>query len=157
MDSSEELASIKWFAEYMALENTGLVPSVSPTELLPSRVAMADFLGAKQGAGYEFDNHGSLLYEDYVKNLFTRVLQLKWPLSGVIPFHFARGLVAEASGTEIDWAEFAYIKTHPHQSHSGVPRVLPEFLALQTPLPRLNKVIPPPSQQVSTMGYFTVD
>ena len=150
MDIPDELGSIQWFVEFMRLHNSGLVPSVSPPELLPSRIDMADYLGPKHGAGYTFNNHGSARYEQYIRELHRRVLQVNWPLGGILPFHFARGVVAEASGLEIDWAEFAYKITHPHQAHSRVPRVLPEFAVLMVPLPPLPKVLPTPIPMVST-------
>ena len=137
-----ELASIDWFAHYMSLNNTGLIPTVTPTELLPTRHDMAEFWGPKHGSGHYFESHGNPLYEIYVHELHSRVVQLNWPITGVIPFHFARGLLAEAQGCEIDWATFAYKVTHPHQSHSGIPRVLPQFLELREPLPPLKIVLP---------------
>ena len=125
---------------------------VSPTELLPSRVDMADFLGPKNGAGYIFENHGDLRYEEYVRELFKPVVQVNWPASGILPFHFARGVVAEALGMEIDWAELAYKITHPHQSHSKIPRVLPEFKTLEEPLAPLPKVVPAPANPVGALA-----
>ena len=86
----------------MSLNNVGLVPSVTPTELLPNRAEMTEFWGTKSNGGFVFDNQGDPEYEVYVKDLHTRVLQLNWPITGVIPFHFARGLVAEAQGIEIN-------------------------------------------------------
>ena len=150
MDQPEDLGTIEWFVEYMRLHNSGLVPSVSPTDQLPSRADMADFLGPKHGAGYTFQSHGDRRYEQYIHELFRRVLQVQWPLGGILPFHFARAVVAEAWGIEIDWAEFAYKFTHPHQSHSRIGRVLPEFAILADPLPPLPKVVPTPTVQVSS-------
>lgn len=145
--------SIPWFTTFMALSNDGVVPTVTPTHLLPSRVALAQFWGGKQGSGYTFIDHGNPEYGLYVRELHLRVLQLPWPLSGVIPHHFARGLLAEAMGISVNWAEFAYKQTHPHQSHSVYPRVLPVFENLSEPLPVLAKVFPIPGFKVSfTLG-----
>lgn len=143
MAPADEVASIPWFVEFMRLHNAGLIPGVSPADMLPSRPDISSFFGPKHGSGYIFDNHDSPEYEQYVRELFKRVLQLNWPVGNILPYGFARALVGEASGLEIDWAEFAYKQTHPHQSHSGVPRVLIEFSSLASPLPPLRKIIPP--------------
>ena len=74
--------------------------------------------------------------------LYSRVLQVEWPANGVIPFHFARGLMAEAMGVDVNWAEFGFKMTHPHQARSKVPRVLPEFQYLDRPLHPLHKIVP---------------
>ncbi|KAG0573394.1 hypothetical protein KC19_VG174900 [Ceratodon purpureus] len=50
--------------------------------------------------------------------------------------------MVQAFGIEVNWAEFGFRQTHPHQSHSEVPRILPEFSALTTPLPTLAIVMP---------------
>ncbi|KAG0593968.1 hypothetical protein M758_UG036200 [Ceratodon purpureus] len=50
--------------------------------------------------------------------------------------------MAEAADLEVNWAEFAYKQTHPHQSHSAEPRILPAFEDLDAPLPPLTKVVP---------------
>ena len=116
--------------------------------MLPSREAMAEFYGPKMASGFVFIDHGNPRYEVYARELFTRVLQIPWPISSVIPFHFARGLMAEAADLDINWAEFAYKVTHPHQSHSGVPRILPAYEDLLEPLPPLTKVYPIPGFKV---------
>lgn len=138
----------------MSLHNFGLVPTVTPTELLPTRPQMREFWGTKTNGGFVFYNHDNPRYEAYVKELHTRVLQVNWPISGVISFHFARGLCAEAYGIEINWAEFAYKSTHPHQSHSSIPRVLPEFVEISEPLALLLKVLPLDLPEVSTSSPF---
>ena len=89
-----------------------------------------------------------------MKQLLPRVLQVPWPVSGAIPFHFARGLVCEAQGMDVNWAEFGFKMTHPHQSTSGIPRVLPEYANLELPLVNIRKVIPPFVPQVS-IGNIT--
>ncbi|KAG0616521.1 hypothetical protein M758_5G122000 [Ceratodon purpureus] len=137
-----EECSIAWFTTYMALPNSGVVPTVTPPEQLPSKVALARFFGPKYGSGYCFDNHGNTDFELYVKELHVRVLQLRWPITGVVPYNFARGIVAEAVGSAVNWAEFGYKQTHPHQARSSVPRILPEFVNLKYPLPPLVKVLP---------------
>ncbi|KAG0572998.1 hypothetical protein KC19_VG139600 [Ceratodon purpureus] len=134
--------NIRWFTVFMALSNDGVVPTVTPTDLMPSRVALAHFLGPKHNLGFTFINHGNRAYELYVRELHQRVLQLKWPISGVLPFHFARGLAAQAMGMCVNWAEFGYKQTHPHQSRIGAYRILPEFENLSAPLPPLIKIIP---------------
>ncbi|KAG0593682.1 hypothetical protein M758_UG010100 [Ceratodon purpureus] len=63
----------------------------------------------------------------------------------MLPFLFARALMAEGIGAEISWAEYAFKFIHPHQSRSGIPRVLPEFANITEPLHPLTKVIPSPS------------
>ena len=148
-----ELASIPWFVRYMRLQNDGLVPTVTPREFMPKREEMIEFLGPKTPSGYTFDNQDNEEYEVYVQELYTRVLQLNWPISHVIPVHFARGLVAEAKGTEINWAVFAYKMTHPHQSRSGIPRVLPQYTDIQEPLAPLVKVLPFPDDQVRLSSF----
>ena len=146
--SLPDLASIPWFAHFMGLNDEGLVPTVTHTELMPSRWEMLEFWGQKSGAGFTFDYQGNEDYEVYIRNLFTRVMQLNWPVSGVVPFHFARSVVAEAKGIEINWAVFAYKQTHPHQSHTRIPRVLPEFTNITTPLENLVKILPFPGNEV---------
>ena len=137
-----EPSSIEWFVAYMRLHNRGCIPTVTPSEFMPGRRALAAFWGPRSSLGFMFNDQGVPAYEVYVRSLFSRVLQLPWPMSGVLPFHFARGLMVEALGVEVNWAEFGYRSTHPHQSHSGIPRILPEFAALITPLPPLAIVMP---------------
>ena len=152
--ADSELCSIPWFCYYMQLPNEGVTPTVTPTSEMPSRPALAHFWRPKRGPGYTFDNHDSPRYEVYVRELFTRVLQVKWPLSGVLPFHFARGLLAEAMGMSVNWAEFAYKSTHLHQSPCGSFRILPEFEELVAPLPPLIIVLPPSDFEVSLYSSF---
>ena len=120
-----EAASIGWFVEFMRLSNRGVIPSVTLSELMPTRHQLAEFWGPKDGHGYIFKNFGSEAYEHYVRILLLRVLQTPWPLSGAIPFHFAKGLIAEAIGMDVDWAEFAFKVTHLHQSHTSIPAFCP--------------------------------
>ena len=136
-----ETASILWYVQYMRLHNDGIVPTVSPPEMLTSRQELALFWGPKTAAGFAFDNYGSDEYERYVQRFYKRVLQLKWLVTRVIPFHFARGLLAEAMGEDINWAEFAFKATHPWQ-RSGDPRVLPEYADIRGPLKPFPKVVP---------------
>ena len=100
--ANSEPCSITWFCYYMALPAEGVVPTVTPTEEMPSRVALAQVFGPKYQSGYTFINHGNHAYEMYVKELHMRVLQSKWPISGVVSFHFARGLVADAVGMAVN-------------------------------------------------------
>ena len=134
--------SLEWFVVYMNLRDSGAIPSVTPTTYFPDRCAMARFWGPKASTGWTFDNHGDVIYEYYARSLFNRVLQKTWPLSGVLPFHFARGLMAEALGVDISWAEFGYKMCHPHQSRLDVPRIQPDLCSLTAPLPDLAIVIP---------------
>lgn len=145
------LASIPWFHEFMRLPNSGLTPTVSPAEYLPSRDDLARFFGPKHDSGFTFEDRGNAEYNLYVRELYMRVLQLPWPMNGVLQSHFARGLLAEAMGLDINWSEFGYKMTHPHeiQRFSNRPRVLDQFLDLRQPLPPLPKVLPSPEFQVS--------
>lgn len=129
--------SPEWFIRYMRLRNIGVVPTVTPTEFLPSRRAMAAFWGPKASTGWTFHDHGSPEYENYVRQLLMRVLQIQWPADGILPFQFARGVMAEAVGMDVSWAEFAYLQTH-----TRIPRILPEYRDLNSPLPRLPVVLP---------------
>ena len=142
--------SIPWFSEFMGLSSLGLVPTVTPTEYMPNQKQVAEFWGPKYESGFTFDSHGSAEYERYVQELFRRVLQVQWPVSGVLPIHFARGLLAEAMHMEVNWCEFAYKQMHPHQSPHRQPRLLPEFAGLCSPLEPLVKVIPHATMLVST-------
>ncbi|KAG0578021.1 hypothetical protein KC19_5G198400 [Ceratodon purpureus] len=144
-----EAASMPWFIHFMRLNSRGLTPTVTMTEDMPSRVAVAQFLGPKHRSGYIFDDQGMPEYESYVRELFRRVLQLPWPVSNTMPFHFARGMLAEAMGVEMNWAEFAYRSTHPHQSNARFPRVLLEFEEITEPLEPLIVVMP----RVNIEGY----
>ena len=153
--SKPEPASIPWFQRYMRLGNAGVTPTVTPSAYLPSRVELAQFFGPKHKSGFTFDNHGNDAYERYIRELYTRVLQQPWPLSGVLPFHFARGVLAEAMGLEVNWAEFAFKATHPHQSHGPHPRVLEDYGNIEDPLPPLEKVSPGPEFQVLLVGTLT--
>ena len=137
-----EEASIAWFVAFMRLHNRGVIPMVTPSEFMPTRTALADYFGYRSARGYVFDDQGLPSYEIYVRQLYSRVLQQPWPVSGVLPFHFARGLFVEALGMEVNWAVFAFRATHPHQSQSDVPRLLPEYKALESPLPALAVVMP---------------
>lgn len=137
-----EDCSVPWFVVYLRLHNRGVTPSVTPNEFMPSKPALIEYWGPRASTGYLFSDRGIPGYELYVKELFRRVLQLPWPVTGVLPYHFARGLLVEALGVEVNWAEFVYRKTHPHQSNSTLPRILPEFRALRSPLPALALVMP---------------
>ena len=149
-----DAASLPWFVMFMQLPDAGVLPSVTPPEFLPSKPALAEFFGPKYGSGYTFDNHGDAAYEEYVKCLYSRVLQRSWPLNSVVSFHFARGLLAEAMDVPVNWAEFGFKSTHPHQSRSGIPRVLPEFADLESPLEPMTKVLPQTTFQVREFRFF---
>ena len=140
--SSMEVSSVCWFVSFMRLHNRGVTPTVTPTEFMPSRPDLAEYWGQRSGRGFVFQNQDIPEYEIYVRELFSRVYQLPWPLGGVLPFHFARGLMVEALSYEVNWADFAYIVTHPHQSRTGIPRILPEYKALDAPLPVMARVMP---------------
>ncbi|KAG0605737.1 hypothetical protein M758_9G084200 [Ceratodon purpureus] len=137
-----EPSSIPWFIAFMRLHCRGLIPTVTPSEFMPGHKELAEFWGPRSPLGFTFSDHGLPGYEIYVRQLFSRVLQLPWPSTGVLPFNFARGLLVEALGVEVNWAEFGYRATHPHQSHSGIPRVLPEYRGLVRPLRALALVMP---------------
>ena len=139
----------------MRLNDEGVIPSVTPSEYMPSRPQLLEFMGQKHNSGYVFDSHGSPEYEDYVKELFVRVEQMNWPHNNVLPFHFSRGLLSEAMGTSVNWAEFAFKRTRPHQSRTRIPRVREDFAELQTPLHPLIKVLPPNfAADVSVLRIF---
>ena len=122
-----EAGSIPWFIEFMGLLDRGVIPTVTAAELMPNRAPLAELWGLKHGNGFTFRSFGCAEYKEYVRILSLRVLQVPWPVSGAIPFHFAQGLVAEAHGMDVNWAEFAFKMTHQHQSHTGLPRILPKF------------------------------
>ena len=82
--------SIPWFRVFMRLNGYGIVPTVTPKELMPSSAALALFWGTRSGIGFSFDDHGSLDYNEYVRELFKRSLQLKWPINSVLPFILRR-------------------------------------------------------------------
>lgn len=126
----------------MQLHDSGLIPTLTHSSLFPSRQAVAEFWGGRYNSSYAFDDHGSPAYEFYVKELYVRVLQQNWPINNMMNFHFARALCAEAMGLEINWAEYGFKATHPHQSRTGIPRLLPQFEMLPEPLPPLVKVLP---------------
>ncbi|KAG0618995.1 hypothetical protein M758_4G108000 [Ceratodon purpureus] len=58
-------------------------------------------------SGFTFMDQGIPAYEVYVRQLFVRVHQLLWPISGVLPFYFASHLLVEALGIEVNWADYA--------------------------------------------------
>lgn len=147
-----EPSSIPWFIAFMRLHCRGLIPTVTPSEFMPGHKELAEFWGPRSPLGFTFSDHGLPGYEIYVRQLFSRVLQLPWPSTGVLPFNFARGLLVEALGVEVNWAEFGYRATHPHQSHSGIPRVLPEYRGLVRPLRALALVMPRAHIPVSISG-----
>lgn len=137
-----DLGSLEWFIRYMRLRDSGVVPTVTPFEFLPSQCAMAAFWGPKASNGWTFSNHGNPLNENYVRQLMMRVLQIQWPISGILPFHFARALMAKSLGIDVSWTEFACRQTHPHQSHTRIPRILLKFADLNSPLLRLHVILP---------------
>ena len=144
--------SLEWFIRYMQLRDKGVIPTVTPPEFLPSRRAMAAFWGPKTAHGWTFHDHNTPGYENYVRQLLMRVLQQQWPVSGILPVNFARGVMAEALGIPVSWAEFAFRCTHPHQSHTGIPRILPEYRDLMAPLPRLAIILP--SFPIKVRSYY---
>ena len=137
-----EVSSFNWYVAYMRLHSRGVIPTVTPAEYMPSRRALAGFFTHRIGHGYVFSDHGLPEYELYVRELYSRVLQLPWPLTSVMPSEFARGLLVEAMGVEVNWAEFAFRQAHPRPALSGAPRILPEYTALSDPLPPLAIVMP---------------
>ena len=89
MSEIPETCSIPWFINFMRLHNSGVTPTVMPTEYMPLRLALAEFFDRKTATGFAFDDQGIPSYKVYVHDLFSRVLQLPWPLSGVLTFHFS--------------------------------------------------------------------
>ncbi|KAG0594816.1 hypothetical protein M758_UG112400 [Ceratodon purpureus] len=134
--------SIPWFRIYMRLPAKVVIPSLLREDHTPTLDAVALFFGPMSSEGFTFDAHENQAYEDYVRDLFTRTMQLKWPLDSVLPLQFARALVAEACEMEINWAEFAFMQTHPEHNPPGMPTVLPCLMELSEPLPSLRKIIP---------------
>ena len=140
--------SIPWFRRYMRLNGSGMVPTITPNEFMPSNEAVAELFGPKCSVGFTFDNHLNEEYDVYVRELFQRVLQLKWPINSILPFDFARGLAAEALEVEVNWAEFAFKQTHPYVSNYPLSRLLPEYESLREPLGTMKKVLPFPNFKV---------
>ena len=140
--SSVEPSSLEWFITFMRLHSRGVTPTVTPTAYMPSQSMLADYWGESSGHGYSFRDQGIPGYGVYVRDLFSRVLQLPWPVSGSMPKHFAGGLMVEALGVEVNWADFAFRATHPHQSFTGIPRILEQYKSLEAPLPALPIVMP---------------
>ena len=140
--ATKQVTSIQWFVVYMRLWNRGVTPTDTPSDYMPTMEALAEFWGPRTSTGFTFKDQGIPAYEVYVRELFARVHQLPWPLNSVLPFQFARGLLVEALGIEVNWADYAFRQTHPPQWRITVPRVLPEFRSLVTPLPPLPLVMP---------------
>lgn len=108
-----ELSSMSWFVTVMRLHNRGVTPTVTPTAYMPDRKALAEYWGQRSGP-FIFRDQGIPEYAVYVRDLFSRVYQLPWPVSGSMPFHFAQGLMVEALAVEVNWADFAFRITRPH-------------------------------------------
>ena len=108
----EELCSIHWFCTYMRLHNRGVTLTVTPAEYMPTARALAEFWGPPSSSRFTFKDQGNLAHEVYLRQLFSRVLQLPWLMSGILPFQFARDLLVEALGIEVNWTDFAHRQTH---------------------------------------------
>ena len=127
----------------MLLNASGFIPS-DPRfrNVCPSSEVVARW-GRKTGPGYAFREIDGEEYHLYVEELFCRVHQ-RAMVSRILPLHFARGLLEESRGGNVNWASFAMIRCFPaHKRTAFEP--WPEYAEVRDPLPWTHpKVLPLP-------------
>ena len=125
----------------MLLPATGFIPSdLTFRNVAPSREVVARW-GEKCGPGYEFRDSDGEEYHLYVEELYARVHQCPMEYR-ILPLHFARGLLEESKGSDVNWAAFAMIRCFSHLKRAPF-QPHPEFEDVTAPLPwKHPKVMP---------------
>lgn len=96
-----------WYRDMLCLSSAGFLPSKGSCHLYP-KSECRERLGAPNRVGaYPWRHRRGEEYADYVKELYERVHQKKLHPSAMLPWHFARGLLAEEDGVQVDWAQYA--------------------------------------------------
>ena len=157
-----------WFKRCMLLPDAGFVPSDPAAKLTSPPSDVVAHWGAKESAGYVFRESDGEEYFLYVNELFTRVHQRDM-VNRTLPLHFARGLLEESRGGQVNWAKFAMLRCFA--GHKRTPFTpFPDFAEVNAPLPWIHpKVMPArptdaspeqseePNQASSRLMFFNPD
>ncbi|KAG0573895.1 hypothetical protein KC19_VG219400 [Ceratodon purpureus] len=98
--------SKQWYRDRLCLSRDGFLPSKASRHLYP-KSECPERLGTPNCVGAcAWHHRGGVHYVQYVKELYERVHQKKLHPSDMLPWHFARGLLAEEDGLLVDWAKY---------------------------------------------------
>ena len=130
-----------WFEKCMLLPASGFIPSHPAYRNVSPPCEVVERWGEKTGSGYTFRDSDGEAYHRYVEELYARVHQRPM-VERILPLHFARGLLEELQGSDVNWTAFAVRRCFSHHKRTAfVP--LPEYANVTTPLPWMNpKVLP---------------
>ena len=139
-----------WFKDCMLLHSSGFIPSDPVAKLTCPPSDVVAHWGEKEGRGYAFRDTDGEEYFLYVSELFKRVHQQKM-VDGILPLHFARGLLEESRGGEVNWCKFAMIRCFPRWRRRPF-EPLAEFADVNAPIPWTH-----PKVQSAQTGSESID
>ena len=133
----------------MLLPDAGFVSSDPAAKMVSPPSDVVAHWGQKQGKGYVFRESDGEEYFLYVNELFTRVHQREM-VDRTLPLHFARGLLEESRGSQVNWAKFAMLRCFA--GHKRTPFVpFPDFAEVNYPLPWVHPKVMPATVTEGTM------
>ncbi|KAG0596865.1 hypothetical protein M758_UG290500 [Ceratodon purpureus] len=141
-----------WYKHMLCLPSEGFVPSKTRSHLY-SKKECRERLGASNWYGrYPWRHRGGPAFIGYVMELFERVYQKKLYESDMLPWHFARRLLAQEDSVKVDWAQYA-VAHRRVGSRDTLQRLMDKYRHLRKPLPFTNPFAAPRSQH-STETLF---
>lgn len=110
-DHSE--GSLWWFATVVGLNAVGFIPGTDLGEETLSRAEYESFWGVKNyNNGTRYKRVVSPRMVRRIRGLYQMVFQRPIGITDALPYHFARGLLAERKGVQVNWAAYARKMTH---------------------------------------------
>ena len=131
-----------WFEKCMLLPACGFIPSHPAYRNVSPPCDVVQRWGEKTGVhGYPFRESDGEDYHLYVEELYNRVHQRPMP-ERLLPLHFARGLLEESRGSQVNWVAFAVKRCFAHHKRTQF-QPLPQYANVKAALPWVNpKVMP---------------
>ena len=124
----------QWYRDTLCLSSDGFLPSKGERHLYP-KSECRERLGSPNSVGaYPWRHRGGVEYVQYVKELYERVHQKKLYPSDMLPWHFARGLLAQEDGMQVDWAEYA-ARNRRGAKRNAMMKPLKKYSNLRRPVP----------------------
>ena len=127
----------QWFRDFLLLPSTGMVPGKCPRTLYPKSLCR-DRLGPSNDLGaYPWREYFNPPYQAYIGELFERAHQRKLREDECLPYHFARGVLAEYDGLAVDWAKYA-VSIRRKGCANGAMKILSKYRKPRRPIEWLN-------------------
>ncbi|KAG0595075.1 hypothetical protein M758_UG137100 [Ceratodon purpureus] len=138
-----------WYKVMLCLPGEGFVP-FSGSRHLYGKLECQGRLGPSNQAGaFPWKESGGPEYTAYVSELYERVYQKPLSKCVALPWHFARGILAEEDGLTVDWAQYA-ISLRRGRRQNRATNVMKKYRNLREPLPFSNPKTNPFHQSADT-------